>query len=111
MYYYKKEGDIIEKYNLTFDSQKIEDLKEEIILNCSEIHHKEYRSDYCHQFSKNDIIRNLKSSPTKEYEGINLYSYDVYIPPYLVNIINKLLDNDISALDELLYYSEIVASL
>ena len=110
MKYYNLKDDVIEKYNVTFDIKEIEKIKNEIINNCSDIEHKKYFSDYCPSFSKNDIIRNYKERRTgeiKEYfeetRFIYEYSYDRYVPPYLVNLLNDLLKGE-NVLEDVLTY-------
>lgn len=97
MLYFKKKGDLIEKYQVSFDEKEIERLKNEIINNCSFIKHKEFKSDYSPRFTDESLIRNLQSTYVGEKEyfeetrDVYLYSYDEYIPPYLVELINRLL--------------------
>lgn len=110
MKYYNLKDDVIEKYNVTFDTKEIEKIKNEIINNCSDIVHKKYRSDYSPSFSNNDIIRNYeerRTGDTKEYfeetRFIYEYSYDRYEPPYLVNLLNELLSGN-NVLKDILTY-------
>ena len=110
MNYFKKNGEVIEKYQVDFDKEEIEKLKKEIINNCSFIKHEEYESDYSPRFT-DEIIRNFTSTPTgkeKEYfeetRDIYRYSYDEYKPPYLVKLINQLLNGDLKAIDGILNY-------
>ena len=111
MIYFKKNNDIIEKYQVNFNKEEIEKLKYKIIDNCSYIEHKEYSSDIPPRFT-NRIIKNLKSSYTgesKEYfeerRDIYLYSYDEYNPPYLVELMDLLLCNDSWALERIFKYN------
>lgn len=110
MLYFKKNGDLIEKYQVSFDGKEIERLKIEIINNCSFIKHKEYKSDYSPRFTDESLIRNLQSTYVGEKEyfeetrDVYLYSYDEYIPPYLVELINRLLEHDSKAIDEIFNY-------
>lgn len=110
MLYFRRNGEVIEKYQVDFDKEEIEKLKEEIINNCSFIEHEEYDSDYSPRFT-DEIIRKFTSTPTgkvKEYfeeiRGIDHYSYDIYKPPYLVELINQLFDGNSKAIDEILNY-------
>lgn len=110
MIYFRRNGEVIEKYQVDFDKEEIEKLKEEIINNCSFIEHEEYDSDYSPHFT-DEIIRNYRSTRTgkvKEYfeetRGIYHYSYDIYKPPYLVKLINQLFDGNSKAIDEILNY-------
>ena len=99
MIYFRKNDEVIEKYQVDFDKEEIEKLKKEIINNCSFIQHEEYESDYSPRFT-DEIIRNFTYTPIekeKEYfeetRDIYRYSYDEYKPPYLVKLINQLLNN------------------
>lgn len=110
MKYYNLKDDVIEKYNVTFDTKEIQKIKNEIINNCSDIVHKNYFSDYSPSFSKSDIIRNYQERRTgevKEYfeetRFIYEYSYDRYEPPYLVNLLNELLSGN-NVLEDILTY-------
>ena len=110
MFYFRKDDEVIEKYQVSFDKEEIEKLKKKIINNCSFIKHEEYESDYSPRFT-DEIIRNFTYTPIgkeKEYfeetRDIYRYSYDVYKPPYLVELINQLLNGNLKAIDEILNY-------
>ena len=110
MKYYKLKDDVIEKYNISFDSQELEKIRNEIIYKCSEIIHKKYQSDYSPSFSDDLIIMNYKerrTGKTKEYfeetRFIYEYSYDLYTPPDLVNLLNDLLRGK-NVLEDILTY-------
>ena len=111
MIYFKNNGEIIEKYNVTFDKEKLDELNKNIINNCSFIQHKEFRSDYSPRFSNKDLIKNFKYSYVGEKEyleetrDVYLYSYDEYIPPYLAQLIDRLLRDDVTVVDEILNYN------
>ncbi len=110
MYYYLKNEAIVEKYLISFNKEEIEQLKEKIIDECSFIEHKEISSDYFPTFSDKKLIRNLKEIKVgnKEYfeetRGVYLYSFDQYEPPYLVKLIDRLLNNDEKCISEILNY-------
>lgn len=110
MFYFRKNDEVIEKYQVSFDKEEIEKLKKKIINNCSFIKHEEYESDYSPRFT-DEIIRNFTYTPTgkeKEYfeetRDIYRYSYDEYKPPYLVELINQLLNGNSKAIDKILNY-------
>lgn len=110
MFYFRKNGEVIEKYQVHFDKDEIVKLKEKIINNCSFIQHRVYVSDYAPIFT-NEIIGNFTCTPTgrkKEYfeetRDLYQYSYDEYKPPYLVELINQLLNGDSKAIDNILNY-------
>ncbi len=111
MIYFAKNIDTIDKYNVTFDRIKVEDLKNEIIDNCSYIKHVEYESDYGPLFGNGKrIIENFNAFQvgTKEYfeetRTIYKYSFDEYFPPRLVDYIDSLLKFKSSALNNILNY-------
>lgn len=112
MLYFRKNDDVIEKYQVNFDKEKIKKLKQEIINNCSFITHIEYESDYAPILS-NEIVRNFTYTPTgkereyfEETRDIYHYSYDRYEPPYLVALINQLLllNDNSKVIDQILNY-------
>lgn len=116
MYYYTKREEKIEKYEITFDEEQLKKLQKEIIKNCSEIVHIKEESDYSPRFTTKEynkgLIKNLNSKNigTKEYfeetRTMYLYTYDRYIPPKLVELIDKLLDDDVTVLGEIFNYNE-----
>lgn len=109
MYYYVKNNDKIEKYEVQFDKEKLKKLRIEIINNCSEITHKEYDDTREPNYFDYLKIRNYKRKEIGKVEGRDyqpdktLYhlSYDEYIFPYLVTLIDRLLADDIEALNEI----------
>lgn len=109
MYYYVENNDKIEKYEIEFDKEKLKKLKIEIINKCSEITHKEYNNTIEPNYFDYLKIRNYQSKQIGTVEGRDyapdktLYhiSYDEYIFPYLVTLIDRLLKNDIEALNEI----------
>jgi hypothetical protein len=110
MIYFKENDDVIEKYLVNFDKEEIEKLKKKIIDDCSFIKHKEYKSDSSPRFD-DKFIKNFECLPTeekKEYfeetKEIYQYSYDEYIPPYLVELIDELLNGNSKVIDKILNY-------
>ena len=109
MNYYKLKDNIVEKYKVSFNSKEVEKFKNKIINDCSEIVHENYTSDYYVCFSKDEIIRNYKETKVgqKEYfeetRTVYEYSYDRYVVPYLVKLLNKLLKGE-DVLTEILTY-------
>ena len=110
MYYFLKNEEIVEKYLISFNKEKMEQLKEEIIDECSFIEHKEISSDYFPVSSDIKLIRNFKKikDGIKEYfeetRDVYLYSFDQYEPPYLVKLIDRLLNNDEKCISKILNY-------
>lgn len=110
MLYFRKNDEVIEKYQIDFNKEEVETLKEKIINNCSFIKHEEYESDHLPRFT-GKIIKNYIHTYTgkeknyfEETRDIYLYSYDEYNPPYLVELINQLLNGNSKAIDEILNY-------
>ena len=119
MFYYKENNGVIEKYAVDFDEKKITTLKYAIVENCSQIKHVEYKSAIIPRFEDKILIRNFQATKVgeKEYfeetKDVFQFSYDEYEPPYLVTLIDKLLDLKPEALSEIFNYdifSELVNS-
>ncbi len=118
MFYFKQNGEKIEKYRITFNKKEVKKLQDEIIDHCSIIKHVNFESDYIPKILDNYIpkmcdkrfLRNLKYTRIgqKEYfeETRDIYSieYDRYIPSYLVEIIERILNGDSTAIEEMLHY-------
>jgi len=108
MYYFKINNNIIEKYEVIFDKEKLEQLKLEIINKCSLINHIEYEG-YLEPYRYNQLqIRNIqkRNIGIREYEtepdmDLYLYSYDEYKFPNLVYSINKLISGYSQAIEEI----------
>lgn len=110
MIYFKKNGNNIEKYDVTYDTETLIGLKNRIINDCSEITHHEYESDYEPSFNNDEVVANYsyKFVGYKEYfeetRSVYLYSYDMLEVPKLVKYINNLLNGDSNALHKILKY-------
>ena len=109
MVYLKRNNDVAEKYKVDFDKERIEKLKNEIVNKCSFIEHKEYESDSYISIDVNTVknfMCNLigKKEYFEEVRDVYFYQYDEYNPPYLVELINRLLKDDSSAIVEILNY-------
>ena len=113
MLYFKKNNDVIEKYEIDFDKEEIENLRLEIIDNCSLVEHKVYQGIDLLMSIDKSLIKNFSSTKVgeKEYfeetKDVYLYKYDEYKPPYLVKLIDRLLENDSSVLGEIFNYDAI----
>ncbi|MBR1376253.1 MAG: hypothetical protein IJ565_00335 [Bacilli bacterium] len=108
MNYYVREGNVISKYNVIYDKVILKRLKREVIDNCSVIKKHEETTNYITDIVDGSYeIRNMtkKAIGEKEYyeETRTVYhiTYDKYIYPRLVYIIDRLLKNDLSVLSEL----------
>lgn len=110
MVYLKRNNDVAEKYKVDFDKEQIEKLKNEIVNNCSFIEHKEYESDSSSISIDVNTVKNFtynligKKEYFEEVKDVYFYQYDEYNPPYLVELINRLLKDDSSAIEEILDY-------
>lgn len=107
MHYYKQTNTNVEKYQVTINKQELQALKDEIINNCSKIIHYDYIGNRFPNFLDKQKIRNYHSSITEETKNhITTASYhityDHYNYPYIVCLINRLMDYDMSAIDEIL---------
>lgn len=106
MNYFKYGDTNIYKYRVIFDKEEIEKLKLEIINKCSRIVHNEYIGHRFFSKVDNLKIRNLirKKVGVQEFidgpdEDIYRFSYDEYIYPSLVGLIDKLLAGDATVID------------
>lgn len=110
MIYFKNNDDEIRKYRVDLDKEEIEKLKIKIINDCSFIEHKEYESDNGPRLINKPIknFNGIYTGKKQEYfEGtreIYLYSYDEYNPPYLVELIDELLNGNSNVIDKILNY-------
>ena len=109
MEYIVVNNDKIKKYNVNFDKEVIINLKSKIIDECCEVKHETFLDTY-YPFAKtyDDCeYRNVKSL-NNYHNSINNYvynyEYDKYIYPYLVKIINRLLQGDKSSIEDLFKY-------
>ena len=94
MYYFKYNDTSIEKYIVNFNRDELLRLRNSVIVNCSELVHREIDSE-------NELRVNRKITNLKKYKVGNKYhySYDEYIYPRLVALIDMLLKHDDRAID------------
>ena len=110
MHCFKENNGIIEKYEIVFEKDKLENLKKRIINNCSEIDYYEIESDCSPEFNDRDYIKNFDFTFIKRKENheeireIYRYTYEKYTPPYLVILIDSLLSGNMLALSRILEY-------
>ncbi len=119
MYYYKKKGKDIIKYEVIIDSEKLNKIRFQIINNCSHIEHitnsvtdrmrpdefdyehiRNYNEKYIGRIEYNDFY----SSPEDAYE----VEYDYYNHPQLVKYIDNLLNGDTSAIEQIQKVKDVV---
>lgn len=110
MIYFKQKGNLIEKYEVSFDKEKVEALKERIIYECSFIEHRVFVSDYGAGYKDYRLVRNLTKVKVgekdyfEETRTIYRYTYDEYIPPKLVDYINSFINGSSTSLNLILNY-------
>ena len=109
MNYFKQNEKYIEKYEVSFKKDELLSFRVKVINECSEIVHKEVNSSIGPNQNDHLRIRNYHKGPkvgVYEYdcapdEVVYHFSYDEYKFPYLVTLIDRLLSNDVSALDSI----------
>lgn len=114
MVYYRINKKYLEKQEVVLDEKQLEELRKQIIENCSKIIHIERKDpeggldcfDLMHvkNFIKVFVgIREYNDFYSPD-ENIYLYSYDRYIEPYLATLIGKLLNGDLSVIEKIENY-------
>lgn len=110
MNYFKRNEGNLEKYNVQFNSEELQTIRNEAIDDCSEITSHEYDDIMVCCCNR---IRGVKNTTGEIYEMRNIrgekipnselhhIQYDLYEFPYLVTLIDRLLSGDASALDEI----------
>ena len=110
MIYYRNSGEVIEKFIVLIDIEKMKELKSRIINDCSFIEHKEFTSEYLINNIDNSLMKSFQYSIVKTEKNdistrnIYSYSYNLYHPPYLVELMDRLMKNDVSAIEEIFNY-------
>ena len=114
MIYYELDGKTVNKYNIQCNINRIKELKEEIINNCSKMKHVEIEREYSFQdtYFKNKTVRNHNCENigfNEYYDGsrsVYLHTFDLLTPPKLVNLIDRLLNDDKTVINEIFNYQE-----
>ena len=110
LYYYQQKDKFIEKYKISFNIAELEKLRKEIMDKCSSITHEEKEYSYCpDKYYNEGCIRHIRDlGKTREEDlgsGSNLtyhlYSYDLYKPPILVDLIDRLIKGDSQVLENI----------
>lgn len=110
MIYFKKNNEYLEKYEVTYDKEKVEQLKERIIFECSRIEHRQYCSDYGSCIRDEKLVKNFKAVLVGKHEyweetrNVYKYTYDEYVPSDLVKYIDELLNDYSSSIDKIFNY-------
>lgn len=85
--------------------EKLLKIRSEVIEKCSEVIHRDYEDTNGPNIRNSLKIRNYVSFPVSKSNRIEgrtyRYVYEEYKFPYLVNIIDRLLRNDINAVNDL----------
>ena len=111
MIYFMDEGKKRKKYEIVVDKNGLEKLKIEIINNCSMIIHHDCNTTKTPNYYDILRIRNYSAEKIGIHKPNDFYAscetlyhvvYDEYKYPYLIKLIDKLLNNDEEALDEIL---------
>ena len=100
----------IEKYKVELKKERLEELKREIILNCSEKKHYKHKTTTIYRECYDERIINYTSKKIgiKEGRGYEpdleeyLVEYDELVYPIEAILIERILDDDNEALEELL---------
>lgn len=106
--FYSNENFYVLDSNFEFSKEELLSLRKEVIERCSEIIHHDYES-YKGPDTRDTLrIRNfihfsVSKNNSKRDEKISRYIYEEYKFPYLVNLIDRILKRDFSAIDELIH--------
>lgn len=120
MYYYKKEGKNIIKYEVIIDKEKLTKLRYEIIQKCSHIKHiKDIETRGMVSFRTNKTILDHVRNYSEKYVGIREYNdfysmpedeylveYDYYTHPPLIQLIDDLLNGNTNSIEKIKKYKE-----
>ena len=113
MIIFVRDGEYIFKYEVIVDKEKLEKLKYEVIEKCSIMEHKDYESTRLPtMYGILDYLkyRNYKDIKVGTVEYNDFYSmpetlyritYDLYHFPYLLELIEKLLNDDRTIIEEI----------
>ncbi len=102
MYYIKEEEFNYNKYLVCFDEEKLEELRKEIIDNCSLITHYEFEGQMpVSGFFEYSKTRNFNYKQIGDYNSEMYYiSYEkIEKMPFLITIIDEILRNRVNILD------------
>ena len=111
MIYFMDEGKKRKKYEIVVDKNGLEKLKVEIINNCSMIIHHDCNTTKTPNYYDILRIRNYSAEKIGIHKPNDFYAscetlyhvvYDEYKYPYLIELIDKLLNNDEEAVNEIL---------
>lgn len=101
MNYFIKDDKNINKYKVTILYDELKKIRKEIIDNCSEISKKECMGAVEPLSYVNSEIRNLSKNKVETLKNTFHFTYDLYEYPYLVLLIDRLLNGDVEAITEI----------
>ena len=111
MIYFKNSGDVLEKYKIVFNEDKVKEIHDNVKYKCGTMKHVHYFSDYGPFDLDMTLVRNWSCKYTgrdKEYDteirGIDEYEYDLIEPPELAYYIKELLAGSPKAYDSIRAY-------
>ena len=109
MFYYEETDNEVVKYEVKLDTERLINLREKIVNNCSKIIHHKYQCESESDFNIQESV-NVKNYRSRKVEEPNDYfetyviEYDEYMPTPLVEYIDKLLNGDAQAISQLKTY-------
>ena len=116
MIFYRKEEDSISKYDISYDINKMRELRDALIKNCSSKKHIIKKSTVIPNISVDDHtaeitdlkVRNTGKttsySDTSEDKTVHEYDYIFVNYPYLVQLIDSLLEGDANSINKIMTY-------
>ena len=111
MYYYCIENEDVIKYKVTLDKEKLKELRNEIIVKCSEISHIHEETVGLPNYNDHEHTRNYKKKFLRKVDkgdfygttvDVYLVDYDYYEHPLLANHIRYLLNHDASIISQII---------
>lgn len=110
MYYFKRQNKDIIKYKVNLDEENLKKLRLEIIVNCSTITHKCYKTTNTPNWFDWEHIMNYKEKKVCQIEYNDFYSmpedeylveYDYYEHPPLISFIDSLLKGNTNMIEKI----------
>lgn len=110
MYYIEQEKEKLIKYEVTIEKEKLEKLRNEIILNCGEVIHRSYKGAsvlsptieqrrYLDNYTSEEIgVQENRGGPNTE---IYQFEYDEHCETELSLLINKILSGNTKVIEKL----------
>lgn len=118
---FKEHDGIIVKWNIELDVDKLKEIRKEAIENCSDIYHHEHKiliteeeNKLANRYYRNKKVKVLEDDPEK-----CILTFDEYVYPRLIKLIDDLLDGDAHVVSEIIspvetnqnYYDESLKKL